>query len=1537
MRNKKSKTHVFPYTALEPFVTVTSSGDLEVKPYIGELRPDIRENVSKLNSQPNDERLFNMILQELGILRVKLEDIARSYLPNPPPIDIVELVGEKVRREIIQALREITPLSPEIEEYIKKISNVEDLMATMKTNISSIRQTVKLIEENGNRSEDKINKLERLLTTMNISPNTGLDEIITRLDTMDKSGGEFRNIILENILDSKKTGANFKDVFGEMRETIVQHDKIVASRFDYVIDQINKLNLNAYFQDRLNDILRGGEVTRSELSDSTTAISKLLSEVANKSDIEGLMLVKSDITAMKDAMEKININPNISQIQRNIVEETNTVVKGLENRLSKLFVYDDVISSVNRHSSEEVERVVGGSSREISGYIGELKESMGRVQETVSKYPDDFKDILRAISKITQTIGLKEADRKRLNDLTNELTRVREDMDKMINILFDRLSQHHETQTEVVLNKLKEGHDILSEKMSSAGEYGSRVDEIISRIGTMENYLRNMSNGTKLDELDDAVERCERLEKMNKSIDEIFETLQVKDINKAKDKIQDLLKISQEKNKGVVVYTSSPNLREVLKYDEEGISDYRRGETDRFVKLGIQVFDLRTRFTKLIHGSVFLRDHLAILSKLPREYDSGSEPDTILGDQAADVVVLQDAFSPVYPPTDDINEMIIASIFQRTIHHEKVLGLLIPSKKSVVSELLQILKRRGRAVGNGYHIYGIDEMFDVTFSLINNAREFVRTAQSKDKIVSGTPVRYSLVNAFVDAIVESVTNAKALDDAHGNVDSQIKLPNNAISYVKIRADDGNVDKRFSIILDNKAEKILLGHEPYVVDTMSVGALKNYYQHDVYGPHTRIFTHKQNIDDMASNMREVISEIDNGKDVMMITLGPAGSGKTSTILYFRDEKIPGILPRLLSQISNTKYTQASLVAYELTANYNSDRKMYWSHYEVFDSPIVLSRDSLREWRVANTSDKNVIDYSSEGVCTANDPYTRVDRKNIRVESGKTVGDLAADIVDMRLNCGTKNNQFSSRSHLFIIIKINSGPNIIIGDLAGRENPFDCDNYDTLFNLASNKIYYPDLYRELTDVDEIIKLTSIRPKTASDIYPETVDDFASAIQMAKYLNFAGGFEYPSKTGGYFLLNMNKLSKESFMDMKFYSGFSKLILYFGDFIGDLKKRLENIDGELPPLRMRLEPLVKHKSRIGIIGALLNFFRDKFSNPILNFHVEDFFGRFKKYTDTTMENFLTAFKLVPRVIEYLLTVKLIEERVMNGRSKEACRVRNLEGTFINRSLDEITEFARMLVLSREGSQVPPIHESCLPISCGFAGMDCLIPKSNLRMDTKSALMDMFDKVNIKIDPGNTSLCMITVLNFTVPGVKVPHVYRPTEDIFEKIYASYLEKERSRDIYFDDFHHLDFDIISDKIKSIINIMKTEEKTRESYRTRREYTGASEYYILKDSDIQTLYKRSFSNWNDIRVLGDEILEMMSNMYHNNPNLDSIMENTVKPLIRKYKTMNAETNPGTLRTCEYILKASDHLPCSVTDVRDILRDNDTWKTRPLTLP
>ncbi|MBM4077149.1 MAG: hypothetical protein FJ267_16075, partial [Planctomycetes bacterium] len=310
-----------------------------------------------------------------------------------------------------------------------------------------------------------------------------------------------------------------------------------------------------------------------------------------------------------------------------------------------------------------------------------------------------------------------------------------------------------------------------------------------------------------------------------------------------------------------------------------------------------------------------------------------------------------------------------------------------------------------------------------------------------------------------------------------------------ISYVRLRADGNLIDPRFSILLNTQTPeatprtKLQVSHQPYVLSSLSMNDVeKPYYEHDVYGPFTRVFLPNDSNQVMANDINEVVDSLNSNKDVCTISLGPSGSGKTSTLIYFRgsDTLLPskGVIPLLMNKLDR-RFTKVRVTAFEFAANYDSSAvgtANYWKNYDVFESPVIFKRKN-QEWESERPGlTIETFSYSSAvDVCEKDSPFDNLSRSSytFNEDSSTTIGDFLSLMIDIRLNCGTPMNPVSSRTHLFLFLKFlsadgseNDDPTLIVADLAGREKSFDCSSEGILEVFSLNK-YYPTLNKIVND--------------------------------------------------------------------------------------------------------------------------------------------------------------------------------------------------------------------------------------------------------------------------------------------------------------------------------------------------------------------------------------------------------------------------------------------------------------------------------------
>ena len=221
------------------------------------------------------------------------------------------------------------------------------------------------------------------------------------------------------------------------------------------------------------------------------------------------------------------------------------------------------------------------------------------------------------------------------------------------------------------------------------------------------------------------------------------------------------------------------------------------------------------------------------------------------------------------------------------------------------------------------------------------------------------------------------------------------------------------------------EWLILPEEPYQYNMM-------------LGPFTRVFGPSTNNEEMALNCPEIIQTISEGKSVFLIGYGASGAGKTSTLVC-RSGAVecedPGVVMFILRDKRIWfKFPFIRLSICELVAG-QVGQETVWKFKDIL---FAFSLE-LMTYVVRFTEDSD----------------TKVIRDNIKTEhahiSLETVIQYYIN-VDRRTR-GTTNNPSSSRSHVLVFINFRDSqilrvkaqtPSLIIGDFAGVENEFRCND-------------------------------------------------------------------------------------------------------------------------------------------------------------------------------------------------------------------------------------------------------------------------------------------------------------------------------------------------------------------------------------------------------------------------------------------------------------------------------------------------------------
>jgi hypothetical protein len=310
-------------------------------------------------------------------------------------------------------------------------------------------------------------------------------------------------------------------------------------------------------------------------------------------------------------------------------------------------------------------------------------------------------------------------------------------------------------------------------------------------------------------------------------------------------------------------------------------------------------------------------------------------------------------------------------------------------------------------------------------------------------------------------------------------------------------DTKNINKFNSLLLD----KIKSGGEHDGIkltnDTLDITTYKHNY---LFGKFTDIFLPADNNQAIAEKMETIHDKITSGFPVFMLGYGASGAGKTSSLVYFNggktDEK-DGILIHLCNKLSN-EFGELEMCSREF---FHVKSKNIGEKQKGLDDPDIFYTPQDRDQRIKFTLDANSrfvlkdpyshvnhhqyrvltdgadekkIDIIAKVSADGNISYTNVAGEDLGSKKpanalitqhvfaeGTSLGAVAIHLIDTdRFVKATTNNPNSSRSHTLIFVKLirtdktkGSDGNIIIGDFAGVENAFACEDPLTIGKFLS----------------------------------------------------------------------------------------------------------------------------------------------------------------------------------------------------------------------------------------------------------------------------------------------------------------------------------------------------------------------------------------------------------------------------------------------------------------------------------------------------
>jgi hypothetical protein len=237
--------------------------------------------------------------------------------------------------------------------------------------------------------------------------------------------------------------------------------------------------------------------------------------------------------------------------------------------------------------------------------------------------------------------------------------------------------------------------------------------------------------------------------------------------------------------------------------------------------------------------------------------------------------------------------------------------------------------------------------------------------------------------------------------------------------------------------------------------VNINDYKNKY---LFGEFSKIFKPNMNNEEIADNMETIKEKIKNNQPLFIIGYGASGAGKTSSLIYFNKNEENGILINLCNQLGSMDGEDGNYNKIELSCKefYHTDKEQSLSnpeHNDVSNNGLPIEFIYNGTEFVLNDDYKHSThhQYRLRKKDVSGNATNEINNET-NFNKGSPLGKVIIHLIDTdRFVKATTNNPNSSRSHTLVFVKLlgkDKYANIIIGDFAGVENTFACENPNTI---------------------------------------------------------------------------------------------------------------------------------------------------------------------------------------------------------------------------------------------------------------------------------------------------------------------------------------------------------------------------------------------------------------------------------------------------------------------------------------------------------
>jgi hypothetical protein len=236
-------------------------------------------------------------------------------------------------------------------------------------------------------------------------------------------------------------------------------------------------------------------------------------------------------------------------------------------------------------------------------------------------------------------------------------------------------------------------------------------------------------------------------------------------------------------------------------------------------------------------------------------------------------------------------------------------------------------------------------------------------------------------------------------------------------------------------------------------------IKKYDTEYLFGKFTKIFEPSLNNNNIADQMEVIKQKAIDGKPIFILGYGASGAGKTSSLIYNNkgttDAEKQGVLNHLCNYFATQSYKELTITTKEFFVS--DDNNLNNLNKCDISGNDVICKDNIKFTFDDKTNQFITNDYKHENIHKYRSKKSTIEFNN------KTLGETLIHLIDTdRFVKATTNNPNSSRSHVLVFVnmkkpgdKDTQDINLIVGDFAGVENKFYCDDVNTLVKFLNIK--------------------------------------------------------------------------------------------------------------------------------------------------------------------------------------------------------------------------------------------------------------------------------------------------------------------------------------------------------------------------------------------------------------------------------------------------------------------------------------------------